>query len=163
MAEQESVTLAKAISIKNRLAERLSRAQTIIEDYNSVPVGQYDPQGRESVNIRGEYNQYRKLQDALIVIKAVIRRGNEPIYEDVLQLGELKSLIKMLSSLETRNGTEPGSNGTQVRYVAVFVKPEVLSMIRELEVQIDVIQDRIKEFQTATQVEIPAWILALSR
>src|SRR5208337_3702462 len=103
----------------------------------------------------------RKLQDGLIVVKAVIQRANLPIYEDILQIGELKSVIQMLSGLNTKNGTEPGYHGVEFRYSAVMLKPEALGIIRELEAQIDVIQDRINEFNATTRIEIPTWILNL--
>jgi hypothetical protein len=44
-----------------------------------------------------------------------------------------------------------------------MLKPEALGIIRELEAQIDVIQDRINEFNATTRIEIPTWILDLAR
>ncbi len=107
--------------------------------------------------------RYRKLQDGLIVVKAAIQRANLPIYEDILQLGELKGVIQMLDGLNTKNGSEPGYPGTEFRYTAVILKPEVLGIIRELETQIDSIQDKLNEFNASTRIEIPAWILELAR
>ena len=78
--------------------------------------------------------RYRKLQDGLIVVKAAIQRANLPVHEDILQLGELKSVIQLLGGLNTKNGSEPGANGVEYRYNKVMLKPEVLGMIRELEV-----------------------------
>ena len=106
---------------------------------------------------------YRKLQDGLIVVKAAIQRANLPVHEDILQLGELKHVIQMLSGLNTKNGSEPGFNGVEFRYSAVILKPEVLGIIRDLEAQIDAIQDKLNEFNAATRIEIPAWILDLAR
>ena len=125
--------------------------------------GQRDDYGKATVDVRAEYARYRKLQDGLIVVKAAIQRANLPIYEDILQIGELKSVIQMLSGLDTKHGTEPGYNGVEFRYSAVMLKPEALGIIRELEAQIDAIQDKINEFNTLTRIEIPAWILDLAR
>jgi hypothetical protein len=161
--QSESLTLAKALSVKNRLAGRLAQARGHIEAYNSVLAGQRTAERNETVDVRAEYNRYRKLQDGLIVVKAVIQRVNEPVYEDVLQLGELKSVIQMLTCLNTRHGTEPGYNGVEFRYVAEIKKPEALEIIRKLEAEIDVIQDKLNQFNASTQVEIPAWILDLAR
>ena len=163
MANVENLTLAKALSIKNRLAGRLAQARSNIETYNSVLAGQRDDYGKATVDVRAEYARYRKLQDGLIVVKAVIQRANLPIYEDILQLGELKSVIQMLNGLDTKNGTEPGYNGVEFRYSAVMLKPEALGIIRELEAQIDAIQDKINEFNASNRIEIPAWILDLAR
>ena len=163
MANPELLTLARALSVKNRLAGRLAQARANIETYNSVLAGQRDDYGKATVDVRAEYARYRKLQDGLIVVKATIQRANLPIYEDILQLGEVKSVIQMLSGLNTKNGTEPGHNGVEFRYSAVMLKPEALGIIRELEAQIDVIQDRINEFNATTRIEIPTWILDLAR
>jgi hypothetical protein len=163
MANPELLTLAKALSVKNRLAGRLAQARSNIETYNSVLAGQRDDYGKATVDVRAEYARYRKLQDGLIVVKAAIQRANLPIHEDILQLRELKSVVEMLSGLDTKNGTEPGYNGVEFRYSAVILKPEVLTIIRELEAQIDAIQDKINEFNSSTRIEIPAWILDLAR
>ncbi len=143
MANPELLTLAKVLSVKNRLAGRLAQARSNIETCNSVLAGQRDDYGKATVDVRAEYDRYRKLQDGLIVVKAAIQRANLPIHEDILQLGELKSVIQMLSGLDTKNGTEPGYNGVEFRFSAVILKPEALGIIRELEVQIDAIQDKI--------------------
>ncbi len=163
MPNPELLTLAKALSVKNRLAGRLAQARENIETYNSVLAGQRDDYGKATVDVRAEYARYRKLQDGLIVVKAAIQRANLPIFEDILQIGELKSVIQMLSGLNTKNGTEPGYHGVEFRYSAVMLKPEALGIIRELEAQIDVIQDKINEFNAATRIEIPTWILDLAR
>jgi hypothetical protein len=163
MANPELLTLAKALSVKNRLAGRLAQARSNIETYNSVLAGQRDDYGKATVDVRAEYDRYRKFQDGLIVVKAAIQRANLPIYEDILQLGELKSVIQMLSGLDTKNGTEPGYNGVEFRFSAIILKPEALSIIRELEAQIDAIQDKLNEFNASTRIEIPSWILDLAR
>jgi hypothetical protein len=157
------MTLAKALSVKNRLAGRLAQARTNIETYNSMLAGQREVDGKLTVNVRAEYDRYRKLQDGLIVVKAVIQRANEPVYEDVLQLGELKSVIQMLGGLNTTHGTQPGYNGGEFRYVAEITKSEALEIIRKLEAEIDVIQDKLNQSNASIRVEIPAWILDLAR
>ena len=79
MANLELLTLAKALSVKNRLAGRLAQARENIETYNSVLAGQRDDYGKATVDVRVEYDRYRKLQDGLIVVKATIQRANLPI------------------------------------------------------------------------------------
>jgi hypothetical protein len=162
MANLELLTLAKALSVKNRLAGRLSQARANIEGYNSMLAGQKEGDGQGTVDVRAEYARYRKLQDGLIAVKAAIQRANQPIYEDVLQLGELKSVIQLLGGLNTKHGTEPGYNGVEFRYIAEIRKPEALEMVRKLEAEIDAIQDKINQFNASTRIEIPGWILDLA-
>ena len=86
-----------------------------------------------------------------------------PVYEEILRLGEIKSEIEMLNSLETKHGKEAGYNGMEIVYDSVIRKPEVLDMVRAYEGEIDTIQDRLTQFNATTRVEIPREILDLAR
>src|SRR3954452_25512705 len=159
----EAVTLAKALSVKNRLAGRLSQARTNIETYNSVLTGQRDEEGRATVDVRAEYERLLLLQEGLVAVKAAIQQANVAVYEDVLRLGEKKALIQMLAGLNTKHGSEPGYNGVEYRYSATILKPEVLEMVRRLEGEIDKLQDRLNQYNATTTVEIPTAVLDLAR
>lgn len=159
----EAVTLAKALSVKNRLAGRLAQARTNIETYNSVLAGQRDGEGESTVDVRAEYERLLTLQEGLIAVKAAVQRANAAVYEDVLRLGEKKALIQMLAELNTKHGSEPGYNGVEYRYSATILKPEVLEMVRRLEGEIDKLQDRLNQYNATTTVEIPTAVLDLAR
>lgn len=159
----ESITLAKALSIKNRLAGRLALTRTTMETYNSVMAGQLPSEAVGSVDVRAEFARLLKTQDALVAIKAAIQRANATIYEAVLQLGEKKSLIQLLSGLNTKQGTEPAFGGIEYRYVATITKPEVLEMVRKLEAEIDTLQDSLNQHNAVTKIEISSEILDLAR
>jgi hypothetical protein len=160
----ESVSLAKALSVKNRLAGRLSQARTHIETYNSIPAGQRNAGGESTVDVRAEYERLLSLQEALVAVKAAIQRGNSPVYEDVLRLGEKKALVQMLSGLNTRHGTDvSGFNSVEVQYSATILKPEVLEMVRRLEAELDRLQDKLNQFNATTTVELPHAVLDLAR
>jgi hypothetical protein len=163
MAHNESLTLAKALSVKNRLAGRLSQARSNIETYNSVLAGQRGEEGGATVDVRAEFERLRMLQKALVAVKGAIHRANAPIYEDILSLGEIKGLVQMLNGLNTKHGTEPVFGGAEYRYVATIQKPEVLEQIRRLEAQIDTLQDRINAHNAATRIELPEEVLELAR
>jgi len=161
--KSESVTLAKALSIKNRLAGRLSQARSNIEAYNSVPAGQRDDDARATVDVRAEYERLLMLQEGLVAVKAAIHRANTPVYEDVLRLAEKKALVQMLGGLNTKHGTEPGYAGVEFRYSATIRKPEVLEMVRRLEAEIDKFQDKLNHFNATATVEVPEAVLDLAR
>jgi hypothetical protein len=159
----EAVSLAKALSVKNRLAGRLSQARSNIETYNSILAGQRDDEGRATVDVRAEYERLLTLQEGLVAVKAAIQRANAPVYEDVLRLGEKKALVQLLSGLNTKHGSEPGFNGVEYRYTATITKPEVLDMVRRLEAEIDRLQDKLNQFNATTRVEVPQAVLDLAR
>ena len=159
----ESVTLAKALSVKNRLAGRLSQARSNIETYNSVPAGQRDDNARATVDVRAEYERLLMLQEGLVAVKAAIQRANTSVYEDVLRLAEKKAPVQMLGGLNTKHCTEPGYAGVEFRYSATILKPEVLEMVRRLEAEIDKLQDKLNHFNATVTVEIPQAVLDLAR
>ena len=159
----ESVTLAKALSIKNRLAGRLVQAKTTIDAYNSVEAGQGAAQAGPGVDVRAELARYLAIQEGLIAVKAAIQRANAAIYDEVLRLGEKKALIQLFTGLNTKQGREPGYNGVEYQYVATITKPEALEMVRRLEGEADAIQDRLNQHNASTRVELPTAVLDLAR
>ncbi len=159
----EAVTLAKALSIKNRLAGRLAQTRLNIETYNSVLVGQRDEEDKAAVDVRAEYERALTLQEGLVAVKTAIQRANTVVYDDVLRLGERKALIQMLNCLNTKHGSEPGFNGVEYRYSATITKPEVLEMVRRLESEIDKLQDKLNQYNASTTVELPTAVLDLAR
>ncbi|WP_406693620.1 hypothetical protein V5E97_21550 [Singulisphaera sp. Ch08] len=161
--QNEAVSLAKALSVKNRLAGRLAQARTNIETYNSVLVGQRDAEGQATVDVRAELERFLLLQEGLVTVKAAIQRANVAVYEDVLRLGERKGLIQMLNGLNTKHGSEPGYNGVEYRYDATITKPEALEMVRRLEAEIDKLQDKLNQYNASTRVDLPSAVLDLAR
>jgi hypothetical protein len=159
----ESITLAKALSVKNRLAGRLAQARSNIENYNSVMAGQRDESAQATVDVRAELERLLALQGALIAVKTAIHRANASVYDDVLRLAEKKAIVQMLSNLNTKHGTEPGFNGVEYRYAAMIKKPEALELVRRLESEIDRLQDKLNEYNIAARVEIADAVLALAR
>ena len=59
--QTEGVTLAKALSIKKRLAGRLAQAKTTIETYNSVLLSQRGKDGLAAVDVRAEYERFLRI------------------------------------------------------------------------------------------------------
>lgn len=157
--EFESITLDKALSVKNRLAGRLAQARSNVETYNCVVVGQREA----TVDVRAEYERMARLREALVAVKAAIQRANGPILEDVYRLGEAKALMQMLGNLNTKQGPEPAFGGVTYDYASTFLKPEVLEMVRRLEGRVDDIQDRINRHNATTRIELPSAVLDLAR
>jgi hypothetical protein len=160
MADNESVTLAKALAIKNRLAGRLTQARSNVEKYNCVQTGQRDAQ---TVDVRAELDRHARLQQALVTVKAAIQRANQPVLEAILRLGEIKATIQMLDQLETKQGREAMYGGVEMTYDSVIRKPEVLDRIRQLEGEVDTLQDALTQHNAATRIELPREALDLAR
>jgi hypothetical protein len=164
LRNMETVSLAKALSVKNRLAGRLSQARTNVETFNSIPAGQRIAGSQSNVDVRAEYERLLSLQEALVAVKGAIHRANSPVYEDVLRLGEKKALVQMLAGLNTRHGSDvSGFNSVEIQYSATILKPEALEMVRRLEAEIDRLQDKLNQFNATTTVDLRQAVLDLAR
>ena len=145
-----SISLAKALKLKNRLAGRLSKVQTDIAIYNSVLAEQSG-----KVDVIGLISLREEICESLIALKTAINHANHEIQEDLIRQGELKSKLSWLSSLNTRDGNERhGYQNTEVTYVAVITKKEVDDLANKLEAEIDAIQDRLDNYNHTKKLDI---------
>lgn len=154
MAEEATLTLAKALKLKNRLAGRLAKVDSDLENYNSVLAGSDQP------DIRAIYEGRRALVAQLIELKVAINAANQPIQRTIFRLGELKSEIALLGKLSTKHGTVvEGYAGVQTQYVAHFRKADVDRRVRELEVEVDRLQEELDAFNYRTTISLDAGLL----
>lgn len=149
MQEQKSVSVAKALKLKNRLAGRLTKINADISSYNSVVLG------REQPDVRDLFSTRVRLIKHLLDLKCAIHKANDAISDKLYLLQELKSNVSFLSALNTDDGDSGAAHyGTEskIYHTAVFKKPEVDKMVLELESEIDDIQDFIDAHNAKTRI-----------
>lgn len=158
MAAQRKISLSKALKVKNRLAGRLAATTSTISVYNSVVRGRH---GEVQV---AELDKYRaELVNALVDLKTAIMEGNTGVYRLLNVLEEKKSEVAYLQGLNTRHGTEPGYQGQTIEYVAVISKSDVDKRVKQLEKEIDELQDKIDAYNAdGERLSIDARILELA-
>lgn len=139
----QTITLSRALQAKNRLAEKISTCQKVIQDYNSrvlVP-----GQGPE-FDVAEIYKLYVELQARMVDLKDRISEANRPVQATIFELSELKGRVQMLKGITTRNGKEFtntyamfGEDGEpkMIEYVAVLNKQFVTDEVRNLQNTID--------------------------
>jgi hypothetical protein len=150
--------LSKALKIKNRLAGRLVKVQQTITTYNSIVEGRAD-----EVNVVQLDKDRAELVEALINLKTAIYEGNKGIYRHIIQMAEKKSEIQLLSALNTRNGSEPDFSGINVKYVAAIKKTEVDKRVKQLEKELDDLQDHVDSYNaTPDRIKVTARVLELA-
>jgi chromosome segregation ATPase len=158
MANTTAISLAKALKVKNRLAGRLSQVTTTIKLYNSTVKGRAG-----EVNVAQLDIERKQLVDALVALKAAIYENNRGIYRYLAELEEKKGEIEFLKNLITRHGTEPGYQGQMFEYVAVIKKTDVDKRIKQLERDIDALQDMIDAYNASSdRLSVDARILELA-
>lgn len=152
-----SLSLSKALKVKNRLAGRLAKVNSTIMSYNC------SIEGRKEVDV-AELDKLRlNLSNALVDLKAAIYDANRGIYRSIILIGEKKGDIDFLSGLNTKHGAEPSYQGTTVNYVSVIQKQEVDKRVKQLEKEIDDLQDRIDKYNAEPErIKVDATVLELA-
>jgi len=145
-----SISLAKALKLKNRLAGRLNKVQNDIVTYNSVLTEQSG-----KVDVPALCNLRDEIAENLIALKTRIIVSNAEIQGDLIRQGELKSKLTWLATLDTRDGKERhGYQNTEVTWTATLKKKDVDDETRKLETEIDAIQDKLDCFNHTKKVEV---------
>jgi len=155
-----SISLSKAMKVKNRLAGRLSKTQTAIQTYNSVLEGR-----REDVDVAALDKMRAELVESLISLKTAITEGSRGIQRTIYEIAEKKSEVEFLNGINTRNGTEPayGLHAQPQVYVATIQMKDVGERVKRLEAEIDSLQDRIDNYNSVPErIQVDARVLELA-
>jgi hypothetical protein len=153
-----SISLAKALKLKNRLAGRLNKVQIDIAQFNSVLTEQA---GKVDVDALCKLRD--EIAENLITLKTRIIVSNAEIQGDLIRQGELRSKLTWLATLDTRDGKERhGYQNTEVTWTATLKKKDVDDETRKLETEIDAIQDKLDTFNHTKRVEVPDRSLELA-
>ncbi len=138
--------LTKALKLKNQIAGEVSSLKDRIAKQNSRAAGvPFDYDNHQVLD------ELRSKIDRLVEVKAAIAAANAALYPRIFRLAELKGLVVLLKSLETRHGVfkESGSYmqaAYEVEYIAQLKKAELDQLAAELEAEISQIQDELDEF-----------------
>lgn len=153
---QVGLSLSKALKVKNRLAGRLAKVNAAIQTYNCTVDGR-----RGEVDVAEMDKQRSVLSAALVDLKTSIYEANKGIYRSIILIGEKKGDIDFLSGLNTKHGTEPhGYQGNNITYVSVIQKAEVDKRVKQLEKEIDDIQDQIDKYNAEPErIRVDASVL----
>ena len=157
--EEVKMSLSKALKVKNRLAGRLAKAVATVTAYNSIVEGR-----KGEVEVLSWDKQRQELSLALIEIKTAIYAANSGIYRALNELEEKKGEVAFLNGLNTRHGSEPGYDGHSVVYVAAIQKHDVDKRVKQLEKEIDDLQDQLDKYNAEpNRIRVSAKVLELSQ
>jgi hypothetical protein len=149
MPDVEMITLAKALKVKNRLAGLVARLDSEIRSYNSVQ------ETAEQHDVRELYRRRKAMVRHLVDLKAAVTLANAPVQPLIYELAELKALIALLNSLNTKHGKfVEGHSTTAVGYVSQLRRGDVNDEVLRLQSQIDRMQDQLDTFNHATRITV---------
>ncbi|HZT83692.1 MAG TPA: hypothetical protein VFA26_25910 [Gemmataceae bacterium] len=150
------VSLAKAMKIKNRLAGRLARLTTQIQQGNSVIEGQPQP------DVLALWAQREALVGYLIALKAALAQATVRIQHLLLEMQEKKATIALLQGLNTRDGDSGQVHyGTTQKIIfrAAIKQQDVNAWVEKLEQEIDALQDRVDLYNAQTKLDLDPAVL----
>lgn len=151
----QTMTLARALTYKKRVAERLSQVEENILIANSVIAGT-----EREVDVDALIQERRRLVGHMIDLKLKIMRATDPIRGLILSLAEFKSENEFYQRITTTHGaiTNPygrfGEGAAIITYDAVVRKSDVDELTRKNNANIDQTQEEIERHNYNTKITV---------
>jgi len=115
------------------------------------------------VDVSALLKQRSLIKQALLALKTALYNANKGIQEVIFELAEKKNDINFYQSINTRDGEERHDyQNTSLTYKACLTKNEIDGLVKELEGQIDILQDRIDVYNHTAKIELPQIVLDLA-
>ena len=135
------MNVKQALKQKNKLVTELKAQYQILQKFNSIEEG--NPRRYIMVDVLAKIES---LSNELVELKARIHRVNQPVYNQIFLLAELKGRIKELKKVPTDEGKQTE------RYGSVQSIKEVQLNIVDIENVVGELQDRIEELQNELDI-----------
>ena len=135
------MNVKQALKQKNKLVTELKAQYQILQKFNSIEEG--NPRRYIMVDVLAKITS---LSNELIELKARIHKVNQPVYNQIFLLAELKGQIKELKKVPTDEGKQTE------RYGSVQSIKEVQLNIVDIENVVGELQDRIEELQNELDI-----------
>lgn len=142
------MNIKQALKKKNRLTLEIRELYDRAKKYNSIEEGVERPYSTLAL-----LNEANEKTVELVRLKAAIHKANAPVYTKIFFLSELKGRIKKLRLIPTEEGTHTERFGSSsIKKVAELNIRDLDQMVRNLEDQIDAIQDELDRHNVLTEI-----------
>ena len=141
--------LSKALKLKNKKLKEYTETFNKAVLYNS-----YDVDSKQKYNSSELLNTAIALRDDYVALKTAIHSTSEPIRSKIFMLGELKTFTKRFENIDTKEGVQKeGYREITTRtYVASITEEQKNSVLKNVEDQIETLQDEIDTFNATTEL-----------
>lgn len=144
------MNIKQALKRKNKLVVLISEEYQRVNTYNSVEEGNTRPYSpTESLE------NWKNYINELIDLKTKIHSANKPMYEKIFRLSELKTMAKHLRNLNCNEGKERNRWADKNEPIIRTSEISLLqrdTMIKEVESEIELIQDELDRFNAVTEI-----------
>lgn len=135
------MNVKQALKVKNKLVTEMKAAYGILQKYNSIEEG--NPRRYSMMNT---LEKIKTLQAELVDLKTKIHKANQPVYDKIFALAELKGMIKELKKVSTEEGK------VNERYGSVVSVKEVELNVTDIDAAVAVLESQIEGLQTELDV-----------
>jgi len=150
------ITLAKALTVKKQLVQKLNDLQRRL--LNNVCISTDEVWTYNPVEVN---NELFLTMTQLIDLKSRIQVANVNIAHDILKMAELKNYLKVIQQINPRTFVNKAKNVEGVsQHVEISClnwksRPELDKLFDDIRKQISDIQDAINEYNNKTKIAIP--------
>jgi hypothetical protein len=145
------MTIKQALKLKNKLIKNIGENTKLMQEYNSVEVGNTRPYSSQML-----YKQIEKDTKELASLKSKIHIANVPVMEDIFWMSEMKSTIVNLKKMACVEGKSNRDRYYRTEGESVMTSEISLvsrnEEIKMLEVKIEEIQDKLDVFNATTEI-----------
>ena len=142
------MNVKQALKVKNKLVTEMKAAYGILQKYNSIEEG--NPRRYSMTNT---LEKIKTLQAELVELKTKIHKANQPVYDKIFALAELKGMIKELKKVSTEEGKGNERYGSVVSVKEVELNvTDIDSAVSILESQIEQLQNELDVHNATTQI-----------
>jgi len=145
------LTIKQALKLKNKLIKNIGENTKLMQEYNSVEVGNTRPYSTQML-----YKQIEKDTKELASLKSKIHIANVPVMEDIFWMSEMKSTIVNLKKMACVEGKSNRDRYYRTEGESVMTSEISLvsrnEEIKMLEVKIEEIQDKLDTFNATTEI-----------
>ena len=135
------MNVKQALKAKNKLVTELKARYELLKKYNSIEEG--NPRRYSMVDT---LDKITNLSNELVELKAQIHKANQPVYDKIFALAELKGLVKELKKVPTEEGK------INERYGSVVSVKEVELNVVDIQNKVEALGETIEELQNQLDI-----------
>ena len=135
------MNVKQALKVKNKLVTEMKAAYGILQKYNSIEEG--NPRRYSMTNT---LEKIKTLQAELVELKTKIHKANQPVYDKIFALAELKGMIKELKKVSTEEGK------VNERYGSVVSVKEVELNVTDIDTAVSILESQIEQLQNELDI-----------
>lgn len=142
------MNIKQALKLKNKLVANIKECYTVIQTQNSIEKG-----NPRRYSIAAKMDEVMKYTNELVEIKRHIHNANQPVFEKIFLMAELKGMVKELKRMSVEEGKQSDrySMNSSEKEVEITVL-ERDRRVKDLEETIEKLQDELDTFNAVTEI-----------